>query len=135
MPDCANGHPLDEPETLLPEDRQPCPECGSLNRIFHRTASDSARAVDSVTAVVVRPATIETTVQVGTPTIRTEDEIVETLESIGRRVSWYRPTDEHGLWMVEVYDDAGTLLANGVGNDREDALLGIAEDILPRDDE
>ncbi len=135
MPQCANGHLLDEPDSLPVEQRQPCLQCGSPGRIFARTASDAALAADSVSAVVIRPATIATAAEVPTPVIMTTEEIVETLNSIGRRVNWYRPTDDHDLWMVEVYDDAGTLLGSGVGDNREDALLGIAEDILPRDDE
>lgn len=40
---CANGHELDEPSDLPPDERKPCPHCGSLGRRFEVTLSGGIR--------------------------------------------------------------------------------------------
>lgn len=44
-------------------------------------------------------------------------------------------TEEQGkVWMVQAFDEAGNLLAMGLGDDQEDALLELAEHLLPHED-
>lgn len=68
----------------------------------------------------------------GADPIAAVEEFVATIRSIGRRIEWYPPTDEHRRWMVEVYDDGGTLMATGVGNGFDEAVLDLAEELKRR---
>src|SRR4051812_32246921 len=45
---CANGHPLDERPDLPVEERQPCPECGSLGRKHFVSGADTIRLTASL---------------------------------------------------------------------------------------
>ena len=45
---------------------------------------------------------------------------------------WQR-TEQQGVWMVQAYDGAGKLLGMGLGDDREDALLELAEHLMPHE--
>lgn len=46
---CANGHELDEAPDLLPEERPPCPKCGSRDRRFEVKLGGSVRPTGEVT--------------------------------------------------------------------------------------
>ncbi|MDP9224036.1 MAG: hypothetical protein M3P18_09290 [Actinomycetota bacterium] len=48
---------------------------------------------------------------------------------LGYHVTWY-VTPDH-LYLVQVHDDAGQLIDAGGGDDPVDALLEIAERLLP----
>ena len=39
--------------------------------------------------------------------------------------------EAEGAWLVEVLDDSGAIIDAGVGDNPEDALLGVAERLLP----
>jgi hypothetical protein len=50
----------------------------------------------------------------------------------GFRLRWIEMgTTDTPMWMVEVYDSDGNFLMSGFGDDREDAILGVAEELLP----
>jgi hypothetical protein len=50
-----------------------------------------------------------------------------------RRSLWWIQLTERPTWMVEVVDEAGELLSVGVGDDPVEALVGVAEHLLPDD--
>jgi hypothetical protein len=47
----------------------------------------------------------------------------------GYRVTWYQYPD--GLYLVQIHDDKGELIEGGGGTDPVDALLEVAERLLP----
>lgn len=51
------------------------------------------------------------------------------LEEFGFRVVWYRTPD--GLYLVQVFDDDGTLLDGGGGDDPVEAFIEVAARLLP----
>jgi hypothetical protein len=60
---------------------------------------------------------------------------VQTLRDQGKHLAWTEPTDPNDpVWALRVYNDKGELLAIGLGDDVEDALLEVAEELLPEDD-
>lgn len=72
---CTCGAKLDEDPLLPPDQRPPCPVCGSLDRKLERTITDNVFLTDSGTAseaLIVRPATIEGVAAIGTPTVVAE---------------------------------------------------------------
>ena len=50
------------------------------------------------------------------------------LEAMGRRLEWTRC---EGSWLVEGRDGGGSVIDSGIGDDPVDALLGVAERLLP----
>lgn len=57
---------------------------------------------------------------------------VETLKEQGFHLVWIEPSDpKEPIWMVEVFNEDGELITTGLGDNVEDALLGVAEDLLP----
>jgi hypothetical protein len=48
---------------------------------------------------------------------------------------WHSLSDQPGMWMVQVFDSQGALLDSGVGDDAQDAILGVAERLLPREND
>lgn len=50
---------------------------------------------------------------------------------VGRSLWWTQLTEEPA-WMVQVVDEAGEVLATGVGTDTIKALAEVAEFLLPR---
>ncbi|HYZ76351.1 MAG TPA: hypothetical protein VE596_03155 [Gaiellaceae bacterium] len=115
------GSVIDEAPGTPPDERRPCPNCGSKTRTFELTAAATISATSSITGRVIR--TPEPAID---PTVR--------LEEFGFKVTWLRSPD--GLYLVEVRDDAGNLLDMGGGDDPEDCILGVAERLLrPAPDE
>jgi hypothetical protein len=51
------------------------------------------------------------------------------LLEVGYRVEWYVTSD--GLYIVKIFNDAGEMLDGGGGDDPEEALLEVAEHLLP----
>lgn len=45
-PNC--GRVLDEPSSLAPSEREPCPDCGSLARVFEKTLTARVRVSASI---------------------------------------------------------------------------------------
>lgn len=109
---------LDEARNTPPEQRAPCPSCGSLGRVYpvYLEGTIIARATVSAELVKVEaPPTAE-------PKTRE-------LQEFGYTVTWYRYPD--GLLFVQVHDEHGELLGGGGGDDAEDAILEVAEKLLP----
>jgi hypothetical protein len=44
---------------------------------------------------------------------------------------WTEPTEQGAAWMLEVLDADGTVIDSGMGDDPEEALLEVAERLLP----
>ena len=109
---------LDEHRNIPPEERQPCPACGSLTRTYpvHLSGTVVARATLTAQLVKVKAP------QPAEP--KTRD-----LEEHGYTVTWYRYPD--GLFLVQVHDQNGMLLDAGGGDDPVDAILEVAEKLLP----
>jgi len=95
------------------EARQPCSNCDATARTFELSATAGV-AVAAGGSVVV------------TSTQRR-------LRTYGYSVRWTEPTGPDGAWMVEVFDGEGKLIGGGLGDDLEDAILGVAERLLPPD--
>jgi hypothetical protein len=81
------GHPLDEDPTLLPEQRPPCPRCGSLARRLEQEVTDQIPLFDSGTASdalsVSKPdgSTTIAHAQTATLTVRAHDATVQTISA------------------------------------------------------
>jgi hypothetical protein len=143
------GAKLEEPPTLLPDQRLPCPTCGSLARRFEQdvtdqiTLSDSGTGTDTITvtrtvgfdAVVVaetaEAAATAPALDVAVDKGRGARIVQDHLVMMGRSLWWTQLTEEPA-WMVQVVDEAGEVLATGVGTDTIKALAEVAEFLLPR---
>jgi hypothetical protein len=69
---CNNcGTQLDEASTLLPEQRPPCPRCGSLARRFEQTLTSS------ITVARAQPATLTVTAHDATVGVQAHAEVAE----------------------------------------------------------
>jgi hypothetical protein len=122
-----------ENSALPPDQRPACPACGSTDRRFSVELTDTARAYDSLSVAVVRPVGIESVRAFGTPvvahaepamvtatahdaTVEAEDgqtgvEVEEALVEQGFYLWWQQLTASPVIWMAQVYDAAGELLA------------------------
>jgi hypothetical protein len=132
------GERLAEPSDLALEKRQPCPACGSLVRTFEvgaaivATSSVGAsiapvpKTVYGEVSVTVNAAVA--TASTGAPTVR-----IEQLEDAGFRLSWLRLT-KGGAVMLRVYDANGEFIDGSIQDDPADALLAVAERLLPPSD-
>lgn len=56
--------------------------------------------------------------------------VVPRLEEMGYRLEWWR-LSAGGAWMLRVFNDAGDFIAGSVQDDPADALLAVAETVLP----
>jgi hypothetical protein len=143
---CNNcGTRLDEAPTLLPDQRPPCPSCGSLARRFEVTVGIVARASVQAHAEVAEgvgqalPPTVETHSGAATVQARIETSssgvwgprrIIDHLVVQGRHVWWTQLTEEGG-WLLQVVDEAGEEIATAAHYDPVEALAAVAEFILP----
>ncbi len=55
----------------------------------------------------------------------------ELVTDAGFHLQWLRLSDG-GAWMVRVYDEGGTFIDGSVQDDPGDALLALAERLLPK---
>jgi len=113
---------LAEPSDTPPEQRIPCPNCGSKVRQFEK----------NLTATVVASADVMT---VGTRAEARAEGIpgaarIDQLEDAGFDVQWIR-LSEGGPWMVRVFDRQGNYIEGSVQHDPQDALLAVSERLLP----
>jgi hypothetical protein len=112
------GAAIAESRDTRPEERQPCPRCGSTSRLF-RVAIVGQAVVSATLSVKVdvipAPAEAEPT--------------TETFREVGYNVTWYAYPD--GQYLVQVFDDSGNLLDGGGGDDPEEMILEVAERLLP----
>jgi hypothetical protein len=134
---CGNcGEVLDEPPNLPQEARQPCPKCGALHRTFSVGGSIGSSATVSVDIdgnVVIRPPTGVLRLEGGEAEIKIEQparERLDELEDAGYSVSWSQ-LSPGGAWMVSVFDRDGNSVDTSIQDDPADALLAIAESLLP----
>lgn len=117
--ECANcGRVLDEPRDTPAEDRKPCPDCGSTGRSFVVSLTAEIRAGAAVSVELVK-----------IPAPEPPPKRAVELEEIGFKLTWYRYPD--GLLFVQVHNDKGELIDAGGGDNPDDCLLGIAEQLLP----
>jgi hypothetical protein len=158
---CNNcGATLDEAPTLLPDQRPPCPRCGSLARRFEQTLTGSitvARAQPATLTVTAHDATVETrsgpaVVEARAETrssgVRLPRRVTDQLVVMGRllegipltghlagmsRSLWWIQLSEQPTWLVLVVDEAGEPVGGGIEleNDQIDAFVGVAKDLLP----
>jgi hypothetical protein len=114
------GRTLPERSDLPPETRPPCPQCGSTTRTFLVGLQGEITPRGSLTAELrAEPIAAPEPAQPAT---------ADMLEA-GYRVVWYCYPD--GLFLVQVYSDTGELVDAGGGDDPVDALLEVAERLLP----
>jgi hypothetical protein len=100
---------LAEPSDTPPEQRVPCPTCGSTARQFEK----------NLTATVTAGAMV---LGADAPQVRIEK---HRLEDAGFDVQWLR-LSKGGAWMVQVYDREGNWIDGSVQDDPQDALLGAS---------
>jgi hypothetical protein len=119
---------LAEPSDMPPEQRVPCPNCGSTSRQFEKnltaTVVTTGVATDDVT--VTAPAA-EAGATAAEPQIKTEQ-----LEHAGFDVQWLQ-LSPGGAWMVRVFDRQGNWIDGSVQDDATDAILAVCERLLPVD--
>lgn len=108
------GTVLDESPDVPPDERPPCPDCGSKVRDIVVQVSGVAETASSASArlTVTGPG--------ATPTVRQQV----------RTVVWSEPSESGGSWTGQVFDEDGRLLGMGEG-DPEDGFLELHESILP----
>jgi hypothetical protein len=147
---CHNcGAKVDEVPTLLPDQRPPCPRCGSLARRFEQditdpiALSDSGSGTDAIT--VTRTVGLDARVvhahaevaegageafDATVRTVRGPRHIIDHLVVQGRSLWWTQLTEEGG-WLLQVVDEAGEEIATTADYDPVEALAAVAEFILP----
>lgn len=120
---------LAEPPNTPPEHRIPCPNCGSTARNYAITLS--ASIVPQADLVIqVSPATV----RLGAPAPQIEvvkpEIVIGNLDDAGFALRWLK-LSEGGAWMLRAFDQKGTYVAGTVQDNPQDALLAIAEELLP----
>jgi hypothetical protein len=150
---CNNcGAELDEAPTLLPEQRSPCPTCGSVSRRFDATASVTATSIILADAGTLSGDELIVTktgpdvqahagVATGTGTAydaevwtTSSEPITDHLGVVRRLVTWTKLTGKPGtMWFVQVLDESGELIEGGMGDNQDDALLAIIDALRPPD--
>jgi hypothetical protein len=113
---------LAEPLNTRLEQRKPCPECGSLRR---NVAVTLATTVVAGVDVTVMAPTATATASALTP-----EATISKLEELEYRIEWLR-LSPGGAWMVRVYDGIGAWIDGSVQDNPADALLAVAERLLP----
>lgn len=111
---------LPEPPNTPPERRIPCPKCGSTTRNY----AIELRATLFTQADMVQPGMMQPAES------STSQDTVATLEDAGYEVQWLR-LSEGGAWMVRVFDREGDFIDGAIQDDPTDALLAVAERLLP----
>lgn len=80
--------------------------------------------------LTVYPSGIPSEEAVGEPTMRpTPTELERIAEDVGRHIGWTRLND--GTWLVAVYDDQNNLLDMAAGDNLDDLLLAVYEQLQP----
>jgi hypothetical protein len=80
------------------------------------TVSDHAKVRDEPPEIVVSPPP-------------------ELLDTHVFMLKWQRRDRQDRIWMVQAYDGEGQLIGMGLGDSRDDALLELAEHLVPPDDQ
>ena len=112
---------LAESQDVPPDDRSPCPECGSTTRTFDLTGALVAGVGVSADVVAMMSGA----------TARSSA-VTETLEDAGFDLQWLR-LSERGPWLVRVFDRQGDLIDVAEANDPRGrgATLAVSERLLP----
>jgi phage FluMu protein Com len=121
---CANCKALLREGESVTGIRQPCPVCGSLNRLHEVDLGAKVVATSFITA---SPVLLGRTRAVLSDL--PEGGLTNQLREVGFLLKWDQLT-ENGEWMLRVYrgDD---LVDAAVALDKQDALLAVAESLLP----
>jgi hypothetical protein len=130
----ACGHLIEgDLQSSTGPDREPCPNCGSLDRGVNvhvgasmRSASHFGGAASHVTASI----SASGTVSAGSPDA---DTFVGQSAGHSCRVLFTKP-DMAGFFTARVVSQSGDTLAEGYGNDTIDALLQLIAFMLPPED-
>jgi hypothetical protein len=129
---CADcGLTLDESPHIKPEDRAPCPRCGSLGRKFLLLLEGSVHGRGTVSAevtVIRAGASVDEAAEIAPPEQARERPEEGHLE-VNFNVKWYVYPD--GLYLGQLYDEPGERLDGRGGDDPVDALLEVAERLQP----
>jgi len=125
---CPNcGRQLHEPYNIAPEDRPPCPHCGSTAREYRVYFGGSVTPTGAVTPVwneaVRRGQYGRVTAVTGGPSA--VQKYIDGHEK--RSLTWSKTPG--GTHFEEVHDEHGNIVAVA-----EDVLLVLAEDLLPSGD-
>jgi hypothetical protein len=91
------------------EAREPCPTCGATARTIEVSASGvgASAAIAAGGTVVASALTRLRTYEYG--------------------IRWTEPTGPEGSWLIEVLDSEGNLIDGGLGDNLDDAILGVIE--------
>jgi len=117
---------LDERSDIAPDDRPPCPVCGSLQRQFGVSLT-AVVAVGSGGAVAggFAPSARVEVASVPEGARPEAKEIAGTYEATCR---WFKLGE---MWMLQVVDVKGEVVEGGIGDSPEDALLEVYERLIP----
>jgi hypothetical protein len=125
---CGNcGRVLDETPSLPPEQRQPCPVCGSTKRSVNVVVSAAVGVAAAINATSFITATPKTHV----PTT-SADQTPEAMTIRGRyraTLDWFELGG--GFWLLHVLNKRGDVVEGGIGDDPEEALLEVYERLTP----
>jgi hypothetical protein len=142
----ACGAELNEDRALLPEQRSPCPECGSMARRFTVELAGTIQAASHLTATATIIRTVahdailtdggaaSDSIQVGR-TASGNGRVVDETDTVVRAIRW-TPL-ENGRRLAIVEDENGTILDVGAGETPEDTAveLIVSEALLPPNDD
>jgi hypothetical protein len=132
---------LDESESTPKGARSPCPNCGSIDRfvsaeVVAKPAEAQAEgglhrvhASDTIDIQPVEAAKVESVGKVYPA--RLIQEQIAVLLPIRYRVEWLEPTNPDGSYTVSIYDDNDNLIDMAESTNPEDAILAVAERLLP----
>lgn len=136
------GHELRDEPHLPVEKRGACPQCGSVARRFdvllkghlHGSGSVSGElTVHPPKIVGVGTAVEEDEAQPVLPPLHSADpEVIRRFELFARRIVWRDLGN--GVYLVEVRDESEKPIAGGIGDNKDDVILELAEDLQPPDE-
>ena len=133
---CAQcGNELQERTDLPEADRKPCGNCGSTARrmavdVFDHLGSgdslgDAAGTVHEGQASLVAESYFSASGDV--------ERALEVIASRSFRLEWMEPTDADGSYTAMVYHQSGELIDMAEAQTADDALLAVAERLVPSD--
>jgi len=142
---CSNcGQAVPEDSGTPFEERQPCENCQSLARTVHVSVSDVALAADATLTVgadvraeaevaTAEALAMDAEVQSVDKTVQPPEVAPELLERTWLLKTEPLTTDPEGAYRCSLMNDAGDVLADGIGNDPVSGLIDIVRHMLPPD--
>jgi hypothetical protein len=120
------GLKLDVRSDVPAEQREPCPVCGSTVREFRDSGTVEIRVTGGASATVIAAA----------PKTHVDDVEADRSTEADAVRGHYRATLDwvtltNGVWMVQVLNESGEVVEGGLGDNAEDALLGVYERLIP----